>query len=238
MGSQPGNWEGLRKQARSLENDIDLKLVAFSKLGTNYNSTKPTGDKQPLLGGDSKLEDLQGELDDLLARLGQVNEDMSGYAVGVGVGQSAAIHHTLQRHTEILQDYRQEFKKTASNIAAIVEREDLLSSVQSDISDYRNKENGKRGQAMDSLQREMEHTRNSERLIDEQINIALETRESLVSQREIIKAVQTKLNDITNKFPMINNLVSKINLRKRRDTIILGLVIGLCLTAIIWYIFG
>ena len=33
----------------------------------------------------------------------QVNEDMSGYAVGVGVGQSAAIHHTLQRHTEILQ---------------------------------------------------------------------------------------------------------------------------------------
>ena len=89
----------------------------------------------------------------------QVNEDMSGFAVGAGSGQSAAIHHTLQRHTEILQDYRQEFNKTASNIAAIVEREDLLSSVQSDISDYRNKQSG----AMDSLQREMEHTRNSER---------------------------------------------------------------------------
>lgn len=34
---------------------------------------------------------------------------MSGFAVGAGSGQSAAIHHTLQRHTEILQDYRQEF---------------------------------------------------------------------------------------------------------------------------------
>ena len=56
----------------------------------------------------------------------QVNEDMSGFAVGAGTGQSAAIHHTLQRHTEILQDYRQEFNKTAFNIAAIVEREDLL----------------------------------------------------------------------------------------------------------------
>jgi len=238
MGSQPGNWEGLRKQARVLENDIDLKLVAFSKLGTNYTSNKPLGDKQPLLGGDSKLEDLQSELDDLLAKLGKVNEDMAGYAVGVGAGQSAAIHHTLQRHTEILQDYRQEFKKTASNIAAIVEREDLLSSVQSDISDYKNKEGGKRGQAMESLQREMEHTRNSERLIDEQINIALETRDSLVSQREILKAVQTKLNDLTNKFPMINNLVNKINFRKRRDTIILGVVIGLCLVFMLWYIFG
>ena len=109
---------------------------------------------------------------------------MSGFAVGAGSGQSAAIHHTLQRHTEILQDYRQvfsmtannmitttmimiivtvmnrqEFNKTASNIAAIAEREDLLSSVQSDISDFRSKQNG----AMESLQREMEHTRNSER---------------------------------------------------------------------------
>ena len=54
---------------------------------------------------------------------------------------------------------RQEFNKTASNIAAIAEREDLLSSVQSDISDFRSKQNG----AMESLQREMEHTRNSER---------------------------------------------------------------------------
>ena len=111
---------------------------------------------------------------------------MSGFAIGAGSGQSAAIHHTLQRHTEILQDYRQvfsmtannmiimtmtmimmiiaimnrqEFNKTASNIAAIAEREDLLSSVQSDISDFRSKQNG----AMESLQREMEHTRNSER---------------------------------------------------------------------------
>jgi len=236
MATQPANWEGLRKQARSLENDIDLKLVAFSKLGTNYSSSKPGGDKQPLLGGDSRLEELQEELGDLLARLGQVNEDMSGFAVGVGAGQSAAIQHTLQRHTEILQDYRQEFKKTASNIAAIVEREDLLTSVKSDISDFR--ENGKRGQAMDSLQREMEHTRNSERLLDEQISLALDTRESLFSQREVLKAVQTKLNDMTNKFPMINNLVQRINFRKRRDTVILGLVIGLCLAAMLWYIFA
>ena len=155
-------------------------MVAFSKLGTNYSSSSKGskgGDKAPLLGGgDSKLEDVQGELNDLLAKLSQVqtenaqdllhltaifqvNEDMSGFAVGAGSGQSAAIHHTLQRHTEILQDYRQEFNKTASNIAAIVEREDLLSSVHSDISDFRNKQSG----AMDSLQREMEHTRNSER---------------------------------------------------------------------------
>jgi len=238
MAAKSGNWEGLRKQARALENDIDLKLVTFSKLGTNYSRAQSVeSDKQPLLGGeDSGLDSLQSEISGLLANLGQVNEEMAGYAAGVGEARSAAIHHTLQRHSEILQDYNQEFKKTSSNIASIVEREDLLSSVQSDISSYR--EGTKRNQKIDSLQRELEHTRNSERLIDEQINIALDTRDSLVNQREVLKAVQTKLNDLTNKFPLINNLVNKINFRKRRDTIILGVVIGLCLVFMIWYAFG
>jgi hypothetical protein len=31
-------FSDLRKQARQLENEIDLKLVSFSKLGTNYSS--------------------------------------------------------------------------------------------------------------------------------------------------------------------------------------------------------
>lgn len=30
----------LRKQACQLENEIDLKLVSFSKLGTNYRSVR------------------------------------------------------------------------------------------------------------------------------------------------------------------------------------------------------
>jgi len=241
MGSQAGNWEGLRKQARALENEIDMKLVSFSKLGTNYTRAANTdSDKQPLLGGaESGLENLERDLESLLSQLSAINDEMAGYAAGAGDARSAAIHHTLQRHSEILQDYKQEFSKTSNNIASMLEREELLSSVQSDISHYRNEPGGgKRNQKIDSLQRELEHTRNSERLIDEQINIALDTRDNLVNQREILKAVQTKLNDLSSKFPMINNLVNKINLRKRRDTIIIGLVIGLCLTFMIWYIFG
>lgn len=33
----------LRKQARQLENEIDLKLVSFSKLGTNYRGVRDYG---------------------------------------------------------------------------------------------------------------------------------------------------------------------------------------------------
>ena len=68
----------------------------------------------------------------------QVNDGMTEYAAsGQSVSGSAAVHHTLQRHRDILQDYRQEYSKTRANIQAVIEREDLLSSVHRDIDDYR-----------------------------------------------------------------------------------------------------
>ena len=69
---------------------------------------------------------------------------------------------------------------------------------------------------MNMLLKESEHARNSERLIDDQISLAIEARDTLVNQRQTFKAIQTKLNDISNRFPMINNLVQKINIRKRQ----------------------
>jgi len=238
VNGKPGGWEGLRKSARSLENDIDVKLVSYSKLGTSIGrASRGPADKQPLISQSDSVEQLGSEIENLIDQLSKVNTDMSEFAGAPGTAQSAAIHHTLQRHTEILQDYRQEFRKTAANITSLMERDDLLSSVHSDISDFRNKDKVK-GTRMDALLRESEHTRNSERLIDEQINIALETRENLVFQRETIKMFQKKLNDLTNRFPLINSLVNRISIRKRRDTIILGTVIGLCLTFCLWWIFG
>merc|ERR1712183_557288 len=86
MGSKAGNWEGLRKQARALENEIDMKLVSFSKLGTNYtsrSSTNTESDKQPLLGGaESGLESLERDLESLLSQLSAINDEMAGYAAG------------------------------------------------------------------------------------------------------------------------------------------------------------
>ena len=73
-------------------------------------------------------------------------------------------------------------------------------------------------------------------LIDDQISIAMEARDTLVNQRQTFKAIQTKLNDLSNRFPMVNNLVQRINLRKRRDAIILAVVIGLCLSFLLWWI--
>ncbi len=32
------DWDNLRKEARSIENQLDAKLTAFSKLGSNFSN--------------------------------------------------------------------------------------------------------------------------------------------------------------------------------------------------------
>jgi Golgi SNAP receptor complex protein 1 len=228
-------------QARALENQIDAKLIALSKLGTSLKT--PTSSdfgslRTPLLAAEERHDDesvtssfvsMAEELDNLLSRLSSVNTSLSDWTDRHP--SNAAIQHTLQRHRHILKDYRQEYQQTKTNISALVKRHELLGD---------GEHGGKNGDLssnvrMDLLLKESEHARNSDRLIDDQINIAIEARDTLVNQRLAFKAIQTKLNDISNRFPMINNLVQKINLRKRRDAIIVAIVLGLCLTFLLWW---
>lgn len=77
----------------------------------------------------------------------------------------------------------------------------------------------------------------SNNLVDEQISIAMETRDHLTSQRIIFKRFQTRINDLSNRFPLINSLIQRIHIRKRRDSIILGLVFVTCTVLLLLYAF-
>nr|KAF6295723.1 golgi SNAP receptor complex member 1 [Myotis myotis] len=106
-------WEDLRKQARQLENELDLKLVSFSKLCTSYSHSsardgrRDSSDTTPLLNGSSQdrmFETMAIEIEQLLARLTGVNDKMAEYTNSAGVPSlNAALMHTLQRHRDILQ---------------------------------------------------------------------------------------------------------------------------------------
>ncbi|XP_063220055.1 Golgi SNAP receptor complex member 1 [Bacillus rossius redtenbacheri] len=228
------NWEDLRKQARVLENEIDIKLVSFSKLGigdaaSSYKSLSDTS--VPQSKGQS-FEIVAAEVQQLLDKLTELNENMEEMASSE-VHTSSAVLHTLQRHREILQDYKQEFHKMQANYQARRDREDLLKSVRKDIDNYKSSSGLNR--RLDLCLKENEHIRSSDRLIDEQISIAVDTREHLMSQRLSLKRFQTKLNDISNRFPIVNSLIQRVNVRKHRDSLILGLVIGVCTVFLIFY---
>ncbi|XP_017891137.1 Golgi SNAP receptor complex member 1 isoform X2 [Ceratina calcarata] len=219
------DWEDLRRQARHLENEIDAKLVAFSKLGINSGSKLVNTDEVPLLDEEHVFENMASEIEALLAKLMSINERMSELQPN-----GAAMLHTMQRHKDILKDYKLEFNKIRNNFAARRDREDLLGSVRKeiDVSGLNRRE---------MYMKENQHIQASDRLLNDQISIAVETREHLMTQRQTFKRIQTRLNDISNRFPAVNSLVQRINLRKRRDSLILGLIIGFCTFLMLLYAF-
>ncbi|XP_044104154.1 Golgi SNAP receptor complex member 1 isoform X2 [Neovison vison] len=162
-------WEDLRKQARQLENELDLKLVSFSKLCTSYSHSsardgrRDSSDTTPLLNGSSQdrmFETMAIEIEQLLARLTGVNDKMAEYTNSAGVPSlNAALMHTLQRHRDILQDYTHEFHKTKANFMAIRERENLMGSVRKDIESYKSG-SGVNNRRTELFLKEHDHLRN------------------------------------------------------------------------------
>ncbi|XP_046891888.1 Golgi SNAP receptor complex member 1 isoform X1 [Hypomesus transpacificus] len=245
-GGSSNYWEDLRKQARQLENELDLKLVSFSKLCTSYSTSRDgrrgdsSSDTTPLLNNstqDRMFDTMSVEMEQLLAKLTGVNDKMAEYTSTPGVSSlNAALMHTLQRHRDILQDYTHEFHKTKANFLAIREREDLLGSVRKDIETYKSG-SGVNNRRTELFLKEHEHLRNSDRLMDDTISIAMATKENMTSQRGLLKSIQSRVNTLANRFPTINNLIQRINLRKRRDSLILGGVIGVCTILLLLYAF-
>ncbi|XP_030370101.1 Golgi SNAP receptor complex member 1 [Scaptodrosophila lebanonensis] len=226
------SYDVLRKQARSLENEIDLKLVAFSKIGAGSSTSVATNnasDTSPLLS-EHIFDTVSVEIEQMLDKLSTLNESMSELPA-----TGAAAMHTLQRHREILQGYRQEFNKICANHTMRIEREELLrgsglaptsSPTISGLS------------RRDMYLKESGHLHSSSSMVNDQINIAIETRDNLHAQRYAFKRLQTRFNDISNRFPLISSLIQRINIKKRRDSLILGAVIGFCVILLLLYAFN
>nr|CAH7744566.1 unnamed protein product [Callosobruchus chinensis] len=173
-----------------------------------------------------EIEQLLNKVCKLSIFIGQINERLSEQPVS-----GATMLHTLQRHRDILADLTRDFRKTNSQRESRRERQDLLKGSDTFRSDGINNRR-------DVYLKENQHVHNSDRLVNEQISIAMETREHLTTQRQTLKKLQTRFNNISNRYPMINSLIQRINLRKRRDSIILGLVVSLCTILMLVYTFS
>jgi len=253
--SSANDWESLRKQARQLENEIDSKLVGFSKLSSNFtvssisnnktpNSTPSTPTSTTAGSSDLLFVTLSKEIEDALARLTILNGKMSDCLNSESMSNANGVVHTLQRHRDILRDYSHEYEKTKRNIISFKEREKLLASTsfranESNLnnrrSDSASSSNGNNSTSL--YMKEYDHLKNSHALIDQQLETAEHTKENLQSQRQSLRLIQQKMNTLAHKFPLINNLVQKIKFKKRKDSIILGTVISVCLILMLLYVF-
>lgn len=92
----------------------------------------------------------------------------------------------------------------------------------------------KNGNVREALLKESGHLTNSEQLLDEQFDLALKTRENLMHQRSTINSMRDGFNNITGRFTSVNDLIKRIRIRKRRDTIIVAIVFAICLIILLY----
>jgi len=232
MSVAPGTeWEDLRKQARQHENEIDAKLMSFSKLCSNYvahdqNETSTTTSTA------TSFETMSIEIEKLLERLSDINKRMSDVVPSL-LGPNSAATHTLQRHHEILQDYRREFERTKANIRNFQNREELLIHNNTNNSDITT--TGLSSRRQDYYLREMGHLSNSHKLIDTNLEMASMIKKDLSDQKRYLLDITTKVTSIANRFPLVNNVLQKIKIKKRKDSLVLGCVIAICLIILFLY---
>ena len=217
----------LRKQARSIENQLDAKLVQYSRLDSGASSSAVGGraDVSPAL--------LQREIEGLLAQLAETNDKMSRNAAAE-VGAKGASMHVLQRHREILHDFTQEFNKTRANLKISDEREQLLSSVQNDIREARKST----GTGTDALLRERNAIQSASRMTDDVLGQASAQMDALNDQRSTFKSIGSKLTELAAVAPQLNSMIGWIARRQKRDKLVLGAVIGVCSGSLLLYSMG
>ncbi|GAQ88665.1 SNARE protein [Klebsormidium nitens] len=223
-------WEDLRRDARKIEGDLDVKLSSYAKLGGMMSHGSALG-TSPDLASDGSWKSMEMEIESLLTRLLDINESMS-HCVAAATS-TASLAQKLARHREILHDFSQEFKRTKNNINSMREHAELLSSVRNDISEY--KAQGGPTSGVGGLLRERGQIHSATASADEVLAQAQATRSALTAQRGLFVEIGAKLKHLGDRFPVIRSTLTAIRRKRSRDTYILGSVIAACTVFLLLY---
>ncbi|KHN35613.1 Golgi SNAP receptor complex member 1-2 [Glycine soja] len=229
---QESGWEELRKEARKIEGDLDVKLSSYAKLGARFTQggSGYVDSGSPPIGSSRSWKSMEMEIQSLLEKLLDINDSMSRCAASAGPATS--VTQKLARHRDILHEFTQEFRRIKGNINSMREHAELLSSIKDDITDF--KTSGSMSPRMQLL-RERASIHGNISHIDDVISQAQATRAVLGSQRTLFTDVQGKVKVLGDKFPMIRSLLGSIRRRRSRDTLILSAVIAACTLFLIIY---
>ncbi|KAF7636402.1 hypothetical protein Mgra_00004187 [Meloidogyne graminicola] len=217
--------EDLQRKARLLENEIDMRLISLNKF--HMSNTGQT-DIQNKTHSRRAFDSLTGEIESKLSKLSEINYQMQEcFDKDKDVFNKTPQQHILRRHQDILRDYSAEFRRTHENIKNQLQRDELM-EITSTVNN--------RCRTTDYLTRENESISDCDRLLNDQISIAMSVREGLYSQSSGLGTINKRVHHLTKKYPAINNLMNKIRMKKRKDTLILAAVISTCLIFIFIYI--
>lgn len=249
-----GGWDELRREARRLEGELDGRLAAYARLAAGFESgaalrggADASSSSSSLLATDQAARQRAAEVEQLLQRLADVNEELAVAAAtttgggGAAGGGSTGRQHVLARHRDVLSELRQEFRRAAEGVSAARERAELLSG------GYQSRAGGEGAAllgggggsdaaATAALLRERGTIAASTNLVDEMLAQAGAVSRGLADQRRAFESVGDRLAQMGERFPAVHGLLNAVRRKKSRDTVVLAGVIASCAAFTIIYV--
>ncbi|KAF9600823.1 hypothetical protein IFM89_013058 [Coptis chinensis] len=102
---QEAGWEELRKDARKIEGDLDVKLSSYAKLSGRFTQGGYADPGSPTVGSSRSWKSMEMEIESLLEKLQDTNDSMSRCAASAT--PTTSISHKLARHRDILHEFIQ-----------------------------------------------------------------------------------------------------------------------------------
>lgn len=252
--SQSQSWDVLRRKTRNLESTIDARLTSYSSLASNIarsadapstSSSNPYADHTTLdMDGSSPSSsskpdlnehtELESELDTLISQLSSSVDALTSKLDDPSTPPTTAQLHAVQRHREILFDYTRDFRRSKSNIRHAIDRRDLLGNVQGDINAYR----AAHASDSDALLAERGRIDNSHSMMDRTLEQAYATRSEFADQRSTLEGIGTRMSGTAAQVPGLNSVITLIGRRRRRDSVIMGCLIGFLTVLLLMYTSG
>ncbi|POW01255.1 hypothetical protein PSHT_12632 [Puccinia striiformis] len=205
------SWETLRRQIRSLEHTLESEITMYAKLCTSVSTAYSSNGKLSERTI-SESREVEERIEDNLKQLSLQVDQIYRLLQTSSVPPTGSMTHACNRHKEVLQEYEGDFKRTRTSLRECEQRASLLSSVRSEISSFKSSQ---MASEEDRHLNDRSSINSSHRLADDVLGQAYETSNS-------------RMGSVMATVPGVNSLISMINSRRRRDTLILASVAGGC----------
>ncbi|KAF3929150.1 hypothetical protein AA313_de0200774 [Arthrobotrys entomopaga] len=217
-------WAPLRQQARSLETQTDNLFNTYSAFTANP-SKRPSDEEQRI---ETQLQDILARREAVVASLYRTLDSDSA------ASSSATKLQNVHRHKEILSDHGKEFQRLKSAITQARNHSNLLSSVRDDINQYRTSTNIDPTREAEYRLEERDAIERSHGMADRVLANAYAVNQEFGEQHLALARINQRIKGAAMQIPGINTIIGKINTRKKRDSIILAVLISGCFLMLLW----
>jgi len=209
------DWDSLKFRFRESMKVLDTTVSEASLL---------TRDKSVESASEEKFRNLVRDFDSQATECDQTLARMTRYA-SASKSDRTTIQAQVDRFRETLASTRQQWLRIKSSLESEYQRRELLrnDSAPSDQSNIHSTLFEERSALVRSLG-----------MVDESIESAFSAHEMLQRQSVTVSGFGEKLASLTSQVPGINSILSRINNRQFQEKLILSIVIGACISILIW----